>query len=177
MKRLFINIGGMDNARPGDIAGIIYNTCQIPAGTIGSIDVLPKCSFVEIPEDMAPAVLSSIAGATFRGRDVRMDIADREGSGGGGGGFGGGERPGPPPRREFDGPRRDDAGGGGYGGGGGGGYGGKPRFGGGGGGYGGKPGGYGGGGGGGGYGGKPRFGGGGGGKPGGFKPRRWDNDG
>jgi ATP-dependent RNA helicase DeaD len=168
MKRLFINIGGMDNARPGDIAGIIYNTCQIPAGTIGSIDVLPKCSFVEIPEDMAAAVLTSIEGATFRGRDVRMDVADREG--GGGGNFA--PRP---PRRDFDGPPRGE--GGGYGGGGGGGYGGKPRFGGGGGGYGGKPGGFGGGGGGGGYGGKPRFGGGGGGKPGGFKPRRWDGEG
>ncbi len=172
MKRLFINIGGMDNARPGDIAGIIYNTCQIPAGTIGSIDVLPKCSFVEIPEDMAAAVLTSIEGATFRGRDVRMDVADREG--GGGGSFA--PRP---PRRDFDGPPRGEGGGG---------YGGKPRFGGGGGGggYGGKPGGYGGGGGGG-YGGKPRFGGGGGGyggkpggfgnKGGGFKPRRWDNEG
>ena len=178
MKRLFINIGGMDNARPGDIAGIIYNTCQIPAGTIGSIDVLPKCSFVEVPEELAPAVLTSIEGATFRGRDVRMDNADREGGGGGGGDF----RP-RPPRRDFDGPPRGE-----------GGYGGKPRFGGGGGGYGGKPGykggggfkkpfggprrdfddrggGYGGGGGGG-YGGKPGYKGG-----GGFKPRRWDNDG
>ncbi len=167
MKRLFINIGGMDNARPGDIAGIIYNTCQIPAGTIGSIDVLPKCSFVEIPEDMAAAVLTSIEGATFRGRDVRMDLADREG--GGGGSFA--PRP---PRRDFDGPPRGEGGGyGGGAGGGGGSYGGKPRFGGGGG-YGGKPGGFGGGGGGG-YGGKPRFGGGG--KPGGFKPRRWDGEG
>ncbi len=168
MKRLFINIGGMDNARPGDIAGIIYNTCQIPAGTIGSIDVLPKCSFVEVPADMAAAVLTSIEGATFRGRDVRMDHADREG--GGGGSFA--PRP---PRRDFDGPPRGESGGG---------FGGKPRFGGGG--YGGKPGGFGGGGGGG-YGGKPRFGGGGGGyggkpggfgnKGGGFKPRRWDNEG
>ncbi len=171
MKRLFINIGGMDHARPGDIAGIIYNTCQIPAGSIGSIDVLPKCSFVEVPDELAPAVLTSIEGATFRGRDVRMDHADREG---GGGAANWAPRP---PRRDFDGPPRDREGGGGYGG--------KPRFGGGG--YGGKPGGggYKGGGGGfkkpygprrdegggGGYGGGKRFGGGG----GGFKPRRWDN--
>ncbi|MES2598116.1 MAG: DEAD/DEAH box helicase [Verrucomicrobiota bacterium] len=188
MKRLFINIGGMDNARPGDIAGIIYNTCQIPAGSIGGIDVLPKCSFVEIPEALAPAVLTSIEGATFRGRDVRMDVADREGSGGAAN-----WAPRPPRRDDGpprdEGPRREDVGGG-YGGGagGGGGYGGKPRFGGGGGGYGGKPG-YGGGGGGGGgfkkpYG-PPREGGGGGfggGKrfgnnpgAGGFKPRRWDS--
>ena len=172
MKRLFINIGAMDHARPGDIAGIIYNTCQIPAGSIGSIDVLPKCSFVEVPDELAPAVLTSIEGATFRGRDVRMDHADREG---GGGAANWAPRP---PRRDFDGPPRDREGGGGYGG--------KPRFGGGG--YGGKPGGggYKGGGGGGfkkpygprrdeggggGYGGGKRFGGGG----GGFKPRRWDN--
>lgn len=186
MKRLFINIGGMDHARPGDIAGIIYNTCQIPAGSIGSIDVLPKCSFVEVPEELAPAVLTSIEGATFRGRDVRMDNADREG---GGGAANWAPRP---PRRDFDGPPRErEGGGGGYGGkprfgGGGGGYGGKPGYGGGGGGFKGGPGGYKkpygprrdfddrGGGGGGGYGGAGggrRFGGGGG------KPRRWDNEG
>ena len=126
MKRLFMNIGGMDQARAGDIAGIIYNTSQIPAGSLGGIDVLPKCSFVEVPEDMVAAVLSSIEGSNFRGREVRMDLAD---GGGGGGSFG----PGPRPEGGGDfadrGPRRRPpyGGGGGYRpGGGGGGGGGRP---------------------------------------------------
>ena len=122
MVRLFINIGGMDNARPGDIAGLIYNTSQIPPGSVGTIDVFEKCSYLEVPEDHVQAVMESVSGSEFRGRAVRMDLADRQDGAGAGA-----DRP----RRSFGGPPRRPGGfgggGGGYGGGGGGGYGGgKP---------------------------------------------------
>jgi ATP-dependent RNA helicase DeaD len=105
MVRLFINVGGMDQVRPQDIAGMLYNTIQdLTPGSIGAIDVLEKCSFVEIPGDSVEAVLEGVKGAQLRGRDVRMDHADRPDDisgirpkrfGGGGGfikkpGFGGG---------------------------------------------------------------------------------------
>lgn len=107
MVRLFINVGGMDMVRPSDIAGMLYNTIQdLRPGSIGTIDVVEKCSFVEVPEDSVEAVLEGIKqqGAVIRGREVRMDYADRPGDagqgigkkyfGGGGGfkkgGFGGG---------------------------------------------------------------------------------------
>ncbi|WP_397384839.1 DEAD/DEAH box helicase, partial [Prosthecobacter sp.] len=125
MVRLFINVGGMDQVRPQDIAGMLYNTIQdLTPGSIGAIDVLEKCSFVEIPGDSVEAVLEGVKGAQLRGRDVRMDHADRPDDisgirpkrfGGGGGfikkpGFGGGFNKG-----------GYGGGGGGYGGGGGGG--------------------------------------------------------
>lgn len=96
MVRLFINVGGMDQVRPQDIAGMLYNTIQdLTPGSIGAIDVLEKCSFVEIPGDSVESVLEGVKGAQLRGRDVRMDHADRPDdiSGvrpkrfGGGGGF------------------------------------------------------------------------------------------
>ena len=101
MVRMFINIGGMDMVRPGDISGMLYNTVQdIQPGSIGTIDVLEKCSFVEIPEDAVEAVLETIRQQppVIRGREVRMDYADRPEDTssfrpkrfGGGGGFGGG---------------------------------------------------------------------------------------
>ena len=105
MVRLFINVGGMDQVRPQDIAGMLYNTIQdLTPGSIGAIDVLEKCSFVEVPGDSVEAVLEGVKGAQLRGRDVRMDHADRPDDisgvrpkrfGGGGGfikkpGFGGG---------------------------------------------------------------------------------------
>ena len=101
MVRLFVNIGGMDNARPGDIAGMIYNTAKIPSGSLGTIEIFEKCSYVEVPEDHVEAVMTTVAGTNYRGRDVRMDLADRQ--------DGGGERP----RRSF-GPPRFGGGGGGY---------------------------------------------------------------
>ncbi len=96
MVRLFINVGGMDQVRPSDIAGLLYNTIQdLTPGSIGAIDVLEKCSFVEVPSDNVEALLQQIPGNVLRGRELRMDYADRpdEISGerpkrfGGGGGF------------------------------------------------------------------------------------------
>jgi ATP-dependent RNA helicase DeaD len=169
MVRLFVNVGGMDNARPGDIAGMVYNTAQIPSGSLGSIEVFEKCSYIEVPSDHVESVMSTVTGTEFRGRSVRLDFADRQDSGG--------DRP----KRTF-GPRGfgskpsfGGGGGGGFKGGPGGGFGGKPGgfrkpYGAGGGGYSSGSGGGGGG-----------FGAGGGGKPygnkgGGFKPRRWDGE-
>jgi len=113
MVRLFVNIGGMDNARPGDIAGMIYNTAKIPSGSLGTIEIFEKCAYVEVPEDHVETVMTTVTGTNYRGRDVRMNLADRQDGGGAGnvqqrrgfgprgfgsgpkpGGFGGGTKPG-----------------------------------------------------------------------------------
>ena len=96
MVRLFINLGSMDHTRPGDIAGLVYNTAKIPPGSIGTIDVFEKCSYLEVPEDHVETVMSTVGGSMVRGRAVRMDFADRQESSM--------ERP----RRSFGGPRRFD---------------------------------------------------------------------
>jgi len=78
MVRLFINVGGMDQVRPQDIAGMLYNTIQdLTPGSIGAIDVLEKCSFVEVPDNVVESVLEGVKGASLRNRDIRMDYADR----------------------------------------------------------------------------------------------------
>ncbi len=78
MVRLFINVGGMDQVRPQDIAGLLYNTIQdLTPGSIGAIDVLEKCSFVEVPDNAVESVLEGVKGASLRNRDIRMDYADR----------------------------------------------------------------------------------------------------
>ena len=112
MVRLFINVGGMDNARPGDIAGMIYNTAKIPSGSLGTIDIFEKCSYIEVPEDHVETVMTTVTGTNYRGRDVRMDMADRQDSGA--------------PRRSSFGPRGFGSKPGGFGGKGGGFGGGKP---------------------------------------------------
>ncbi len=107
MVRLFVNIGGMDNARPADIAGMIYNTAKIPSGSLGTIEIFEKCAYVEVPEDHVETVMTSVTGTNYRGRDVRMNMADRQDGGQGQrstfgprgfgskpGGFGGGAKPG-----------------------------------------------------------------------------------
>ncbi|MEN3940230.1 DEAD/DEAH box helicase [Prosthecobacter sp. SYSU 5D2] len=81
MVRLFVNIGGMDNARPGDIAGMIYNTSKIPSGTLGTIEIFEKCAYVEVPDDHVETVMQTVTGTNYRGRDIRINLADRQDGG------------------------------------------------------------------------------------------------
>ncbi len=139
--RMFINIGAMDEATPRDIVGAIYRTANLPPGTLGRVEIFEKCSYVGVPQEFVQQVQDGIAGAVFRGRSLRMDIAGPpEGGGGGfqrrpygGGGGGGYDREGqgqgrfdPRERRPY-GPRSSGYGGGGFGGGS---YGPKKKFGG-----------------------------------------------
>ena len=72
MVRLFVNVGGMDNARPGDIAGMIYNTAQIPSGSLGTIEVF-EAELIKGPDEkislvgtfLNPPVVFSILGVGF----------------------------------------------------------------------------------------------------------------
>ena len=76
--RLFINVGRMDKVGPADIAGVIYNTAELPHGSVGSIDIFDKSSYVEVPKEHEQKVIDSVSGSVLRGRDLRMDQADRQ---------------------------------------------------------------------------------------------------
>jgi ATP-dependent RNA helicase DeaD len=128
--RMFLNLGAMDDVRAGDIAGVIYQNTGIPDGSLGRIDVLEKCSFVQVPNEFAQQVEQRVTGSLWRGRALRMNDADSQppgggySGGGGGGGFSGPRYDRRPPyggsgqeRRGFGPPRSSGYGGGGYGGG------------------------------------------------------------
>lgn len=101
-KRLFLNLGAMDEVSPGDIAGAIYREAGLPAGSLGRIEIFERCSYVGVPEEHVEQVMSTVGQAKWRGRPLRMDVADRQEFGdgnaarkGGGGfnrGYGGGGR-------------------------------------------------------------------------------------
>ena len=84
-KRLFLNLGAMDDVSPGDIAGAIYREAQLPAGCLGRIEIFERCSYVGVPEEHVEQVMSTVGQAKWRGRPLRMDLADRQEFGEGGG--------------------------------------------------------------------------------------------
>jgi ATP-dependent RNA helicase DeaD len=116
--RMFLNIGAMDQATPREISGAIYRSADLPPGTLGKIEIFEKCSYVGVPAEFVQKVIDSVAQTSFRGRPLRMDVAERQefserprrgpvprsGAGGSGGGFG--------PRRPFGGGGRSEKGGG-----------------------------------------------------------------
>ncbi len=77
-KRLFLNLGAMDEVTPGDIAGAIYREAQLPPGSLGRIEIFERCSYVGIPQEHVEQVMSTVGQAKWRGRPLRMDVADRQ---------------------------------------------------------------------------------------------------
>src|SRR5438105_14100224 len=70
MTRVFINVGAMDNARPGDLVGAITNEANITSAQIGKIDIRDNHTLVEIATDVADSVIGKLTGSTIRGRRV-----------------------------------------------------------------------------------------------------------
>lgn len=77
MARLFLNIGTNVNIRPGDILGAIAGESGVPGRMIGSIDMYEKYTFVEVPEDCAEEILASMKNVKIRGKNVRMELAEK----------------------------------------------------------------------------------------------------
>ena len=101
--RLFINLGAMDQVTPREISGMIYRSVELPAGSLGKIEIYDKCSYVGVPPEYADKVMDAVSQNTYRGRAVRMDVADQQQ---------GGQRE---PRRNFGPPRGGGGSGGGFG--------------------------------------------------------------
>jgi len=100
MTRLYVNVGGMDDVKPGDLIGALTNEVGVAREEIGRVDVRERHSTVEIATPVANSAVSKFTGVEIRGRRVIARVDE-----------------GPPtdrrdrPRRDRDdsrGPRRDD---------------------------------------------------------------------
>lgn len=76
-KRLFINLGKMDNFFPGELIGLLNKNTR---GRIelGRIDLMQKFSFFEVEEKEAAGVVKALNRANWNGRKVSVEIAGEE---------------------------------------------------------------------------------------------------
>jgi ATP-dependent RNA helicase DeaD len=84
MTRIFVNVGAMDNARPGDLVGAITNEAGITSAQVGKIDIRENHSLVEVASEVAESVVSKITGGTIRGRRIVARIDQERGTRGAG---------------------------------------------------------------------------------------------
>ncbi|WP_287130971.1 DEAD/DEAH box helicase [Candidatus Cyanaurora vandensis] len=75
MVRLYIGAGRDAGLRPGDIVGAIANEAGIPGRTIGAIEIMDTCAFVEVREQDSDSVLN-LKNTTLRGRPVAFALAE-----------------------------------------------------------------------------------------------------
>ena len=115
-KRLFINLGKMDNFFPSELIGLLNKNTR---GRIelGRIDLMQKFSFFEVEEKEAGNVVKALNRASWNGRKVSVEIAGDEGKDapkgrrpGAAGGYGKKESDGKKRSYKEDGRRSDTAG-------------------------------------------------------------------
>ena len=74
--RFFINIGKKDGVIPVNIIGMINDNTKNRDIEIGAIDIKDSFSFFEVGEKHIANILSSFQNSKFKGRRVRVDIAE-----------------------------------------------------------------------------------------------------
>ena len=68
MVRLAISIGRSGGVRPGELVFNIADSAKIPGKSIGAIEIHQHESYVDVPEEHAGKVLSSLKNARIRGQ-------------------------------------------------------------------------------------------------------------
>ena len=73
MIRLSINVGKVDNVRPGNIVGAIANTSGIPGSAIGAIDIQQKKTYLDVSEKYVESVLRGMRNWKMHKKPVMID--------------------------------------------------------------------------------------------------------
>lgn len=79
--RFFINIGKKDGVIPKNIIGMINDNTKNRDINIGTIDLKDSFSFFEVEKNYANKVLNSFSNTKFKGRRVRVDVAEEKNGG------------------------------------------------------------------------------------------------
>ena len=77
-KRLFINLGKMDNFFPNELINLLNSNTRGRV-ELGRIDLMQKFSFFEVEEKEAGNVVKSLNRANWNGRKVSVEVAGEEG--------------------------------------------------------------------------------------------------
>ena len=78
MVRLFINVGRAQKITVKDIVNTIAIEADIPARSVGLINIFEKFTFVEVPEAEAEKVLGCLHKNTIRGYKVNVEPAKKK---------------------------------------------------------------------------------------------------
>lgn len=75
MVRFFLNVGRNQKVTVPDLVRTISKEAEIPARSIGLINIFDKFSFVEVPENVAERVLAVMHKNSIRGYKVNIEPA------------------------------------------------------------------------------------------------------
>jgi len=67
---LYVGAGRKAGIRPADLVGAITNEAGIRSHDLGAIEIAERFSLVEVPADLADAIVAALRRATLRGQKV-----------------------------------------------------------------------------------------------------------
>ncbi len=75
MTTLFFNVGRKDLVSPEDLVGKIAGVTRLPANVVGSIDIHPSYSLVDVANDDVPLILVKLRGIRLKGQTLKPALA------------------------------------------------------------------------------------------------------
>jgi ATP-dependent RNA helicase DeaD len=78
IRKLFLNMGELDNIQKGAITRLVCDRSGIRSNQIGKIEVMREFSFLEVDAESAPLVMKSMKGASLDGKRVSMGYAEKK---------------------------------------------------------------------------------------------------
>ena len=72
VARVFFGAGKKAGIRPGDLVGAIAGESGVPSSAIGGIRIAENFSVVEVPEELADAIIAAVGAGTLRGKKVKV---------------------------------------------------------------------------------------------------------
>jgi ATP-dependent RNA helicase DeaD len=70
--RLFIGAGRKAGIRPADLVGAITGEAGVTSKSLGAIEIADNFSLVEVPDELADAIVKAMKGASLRGQKVTI---------------------------------------------------------------------------------------------------------
>jgi ATP-dependent RNA helicase DeaD len=70
VAKIYIGAGRKAKIRPGDIVGAIANELQIDADAIGAIEIFDRFSLVEVPDEIADDIVTTLRATHIKGKRV-----------------------------------------------------------------------------------------------------------
>lgn len=78
IRKLFLNMGQLDNIQKGAITRLVCDRSGIHSSQIGKIEVMREFSFLEVEAGSAAHVMKSMKGASLDGKRVSMGYAEKK---------------------------------------------------------------------------------------------------
>ncbi len=97
--RFFVNLGKRDGLNAGGLLRVICDSTGLRSGNIGRIDIMSSFSFFEAENDYTDQILAKVNGSEYEGRQLKIEVTQKEHKPGKRSGFGSG-RPRKPGHRK-----------------------------------------------------------------------------